>query len=282
MKKYSKTSIVATLFAVIMLSGCGYENLSTNIFNQKHQEYLFVKDLDKTTFTPEEQRIIDKAEYRFSSYVVFDENNKISINGKTAKDMNMDQRLFDRFKSCIEYWNQGDYKMRVPIMSSFPMVRSAGEEGDWNTGTRGDNVMDDVIASLAYHTLDSLGYDTAAKLFDMWYFKNRTSAYNMNSSEWAEASGYASDNVNYSSGFQVYIEGTEYYSTSVTYSNDRDLYYSYGTATVFFDDDGNPIGFKDFYDFNPSDRSIFAETVVALMNRIGGDGGFYIHYGIHN
>ncbi len=117
----------------------------------------------------------------------------------------------------------------------------------------------------------------------MWYFDNRSSVYTMSKNEWNAAAHYAQQSIG--SSFQcnpVYINGQIYYANQVSFYNaSYDLAQSYGTATVYFNQYGQPVGFKDTYNFNQGNRGFPAEQATGIIRSIGSAGRYDIRYGIY-
>lgn len=246
---------------------------------KQHDEYLNIEDFNKTNLSNEELRIIKEAGQRMSDNIVF-EGSKIRVT-KSSKELNMDQELFDQWYYFVQLYNDG--KIDIQKAPSIALSRANPEDG--NTGTRGGNLMCDLAANSILGTLTTFGWRTCRSYLDMWYFENRSIPYTMSADNWSEASKYAKQyvGINFRKN-PVRIGGLWVYAHSVSYYNgSMDLAQSYGTATVYFNAAGEPVGFKDTYNFNEGDRSWAAEAGTTVIRTItnGGNGGYDIVYGIH-
>lgn len=88
----------------------------------------------------------------------------------------------------------------------------------------------------------------------------------------------------------VVINGQMYYEKAVSFYNNSEYNYALGTATVYFDTNGEIVGLYDEYDFDPKEwlgkdsRGVPAEIVTRLMAELEqyqGAMSYSITYGIH-
>lgn len=88
-------------------------------------------------------------------------------------------------------------------------------------------------------------------------------------------------------GDAVVINGSTYYRNSVSFYGSSNYDCAFGTAQVFFNTSGVPVGFYDKYDFNAlpwGARSIVAEIGTSIIGNLGAAHGaksYEIFYGIH-
>lgn len=97
--------------------------------------------------------------------------------------------------------------------------------------------------------------------------------------------------VNYMEGMNlVNIDGKTYYEKSVSFYNNSVYNYALGTATVYFDTDGEMVGLYDEYNFDPKawfgedSRNFSPEMITRIVNEIGEmkeAKSFTISYGIY-
>ncbi|MEL5894396.1 hypothetical protein AAE250_12985 [Bacteroides sp. GD17] len=85
----------------------------------------------------------------------------------------------------------------------------------------------------------------------------------------------------------VTIDGKKYYSQVISFYDSDEFNYAFGCATVFFDENGVPVGLKDRYDFDMAGhRDKMAEKLTELMAKIEhsklGGKPYDIYYGIHD
>lgn len=85
----------------------------------------------------------------------------------------------------------------------------------------------------------------------------------------------------------VKINGQQYYSKCISFYNNDEFDYALGCATVFFDENGTPVGLKDRYDFNPAEhRGEMEEKLTQIMAELEktplGGKPYDILYGIHS
>lgn len=85
---------------------------------------------------------------------------------------------------------------------------------------------------------------------------------------------------------KVTIDGKTYYAQTISFYENDEFDYALGCATVFFDEEGVPVGLKDRYDFNESDhRDNDAEndtTFMAKLEQAKLAKAYDIVYGIHD
>lgn len=85
----------------------------------------------------------------------------------------------------------------------------------------------------------------------------------------------------------VQIDGKQYYSKCISFYGDNAFDYVFGVSTVYFDAEGNPVGFYDVYDFDPAPqkkRGGKEEELVEQMDLLAKSGigkPYKILYGIH-
>ena len=257
MKKFLITRLVMCCTILIFLNSCEKDDFV------QYPEFLFINDVHKPTFSNEDIRIFKEASQRMSDNIVF-EKTQIRIS-KTAKELNIDQKLFDKWYYFIKLYNDG--KIDIKKMPTGSLARLYSEDKLEGRGTRGGNILCDMAACSVHGALGTLGWRTSQSYFDMWYFDNRSSAYTMSFRQWQAASNYAIQfaGSNYQNN-PTYINGELFYANQVSYYNaDYDLAESYGTATVYFNQYGQPVGFKDTYDFNKGNRGFPAEDATGFF-----------------
>lgn len=87
----------------------------------------------------------------------------------------------------------------------------------------------------------------------------------------------------------ITIDGKPYYTKCISFYGDREFDYALGCATIFFDENGTPVGLRDRYDFDPKPgghRGDQEEKLTQIMaelekTRLGGK-PYDILYGIHD
>lgn len=87
----------------------------------------------------------------------------------------------------------------------------------------------------------------------------------------------------------ITIDGKTYYTKCISFYGNQEFDYALGCATVFFDEDGKPVGLRDRYDFNPEPgghRGTKEEQLTQIMNDLEktpfGGKPYDILYGIHD
>ncbi len=227
----------------------------------------------------------NEAKSRFLSAVTTIEGGYHIID-KSADEINICADLYDLF--YIAYVALPN--ARVEINSS--IISKSGEEyvdslcvDDFPvdslgpTGTRGNNRIVDAIASSIETLTSSLGWDTTAKFWHMWYFDARENAYTLTEIEWLSVKSFAEseyrNHPNWAPGW---------HSISFSFQSDPDLHFTYGTASVYFNYEGSCVEFRDNYDMNflYGRRDDLDELITRFLSYIGGtEAGFEIHYGTH-
>lgn len=84
----------------------------------------------------------------------------------------------------------------------------------------------------------------------------------------------------------VTIGGKQYYSKCISFYSDDEFDYALGCATVFFDENGTPVGLRDLYDFDPAEhRGEMEEKLTKIMAELEktplGGKPYDILYGIY-
>lgn len=194
----------------------------------------------------------------------------MSLCHTSALELNMDQELFYIFNFIV--MNSKN------VRSSNNMIRlknGSTEEGDSDRGLIGD---------LIYN---NCGSETEQEYFDNYWSGNGDME--MSNDTWSGVSSYAEGIIgaDYHSGVPVMINGSSYYKNSVSFYGNSDYDCAFGTATVYFNSNGDAVGFSDDYDFNSMDwgeRSIVAEIGTRTIGALGeahGAENYSISYGIH-
>lgn len=266
MKKtiYSCTIMAAVLVVsgLILLQGCQKESYID-------KEFLCIQNIEnKTTFTPDEKRIMKEANDRMSQYLTW-EGDKLTLGNATAKKLSIDPGLYGYLYSIIDLYNKNaaDKQIALPITKNPDFDAEPGVFEN----------LADIAAGQVQSYMYSRGWNTSAKMFGMWY-QGRDNPYHLNNSEWGAVSSHARQSVG--SNFRnnpTNIGGHTYYQNQVSFYNaGSDLKYSYGTATVTFDSVGTPVGFRDTYDFNSmplGERDITSEGLTRAIGILGNVGG---------
>ena len=85
---------------------------------------------------------------------------------------------------------------------------------------------------------------------------------------------------------KVIIKGQVYYSQTISFYENDEFDYALGCATIFFDEEGVPVGLKDIYDFNEAKhRDTNAEsdtTFMAKFEKANLAKSYAILYGIND
>ena len=85
---------------------------------------------------------------------------------------------------------------------------------------------------------------------------------------------------------KVIIKGKVYYSQTISFYENDEFDYALGCATIFFDEEGVPVGLKDIYDFNEAKhRDTNAEsdtTFMAKFEKANLAKSYAILYGIND
>ena len=287
MKRIAKYAIMGLLSLGII--GCEKRMLSMVEERpiREHLEYLSIDSLGKEHYTPKERRILDKASYRFSGYIRNADDGTLVMD-RTSSELNMSQNLFDYNLLVINGYNDLLLNgcIKEPVMAYPRIIRTkSGNYEDSGTGTRGGTPVRDAAAQVIVALFSDMMCTTAGHLFYMWYFDNRSTDYILSTYEWNNASSVAVSHVgnNYQNNMTP-ISGENYYANLVSYSisSETDLYLSYKDATVFFNSNGSPVGFKDGYEFRAAHRNPLEEAACEMMCELGDENGYNIYYGIHD
>ncbi len=218
-------------------------------------------------------RQFKEAADRFSTKMVFREDNTIFLmEGATADDLKISEPLFAFFNDIVKYWNEHPAKF----------MGKGNKTKGLMTSTRGGNILCDIAASEIYSITYILGWRFSAKLFQMWYFDNRTNDYFLTDREWSPVAKYSKNIVGQNFRNDSFtFENSTYYQNGVSfYQAPNDLKLALGSSTVVFDESGNAVGLSDFYDFNAGNRDYLYEALVTFIRWIGDDGGYAVKYGI--
>lgn len=85
---------------------------------------------------------------------------------------------------------------------------------------------------------------------------------------------------------KITIDGKVYYSQTISFYENDEFDYALGCATIFFDENGVPVGLKDRYDFNEAEhRDTDAENDTIFMAKLEQAKlakSYDILYGIHD
>ena len=76
----------------------------------------------------------------------------------------------------------------------------------------------------------------------------------------------------------VTMGGSTYYKKGVSFYNNDDLDWALGSATVYYNGSGNPVGVYDFYDFDPN---TLAGLMGSIIGSITGGKSYKVYGGIH-
>ena len=260
---YSFTIIVAIILTsgLLLLQGCQKEAYID-------PEFLSIPNIEnKTSFTPDEKRIMKQANDRMSHYLSW-EGDKLTLGDATATKLKIAPELYGYLYSIIDMYNENAVESPVTL----PITK----EQDFDDNSVIEDIAD-IAAGQVRAYMFSQGWNTSAKLFGMWY-QGRDNSYHLTDSEWSAVSSHARQSVG--SNFRknpTNIGGHTYYQNQVSFYNaSTDLKYSYGTATVTFDSVGSPVGFRDTYDFNSmpiGDRDLKSEGITRAVGIIGAAGG---------
>ena len=242
-------------------------------------DFLYIENLDKTYYSPEELRILKEADKRMSRHIVLGDG-RLTMGNTTAQDLKIDQRLFNKFLGALDLYSDLPDDIKSNIVLSLKMTKSGDEESGGL-----DDIIRQLLATATSTAIQACGFSTKSGYWNM-YVSGRTSTYQMTSSQWSDVSSYAKQCVgnNYFNNSFVY-GGVTYYRNSVSfYGANGDLRYSYGVAVVVFNAYGEPVGFYDRYDFNEGvdgQRTPLNEALTNWGNYCGnGSDGFPITYGI--
>ncbi len=134
----TKFKVFLPVLAVAIVAGVSMFFTACQKETLADEEYLSIPDVNKSTFTQEEWRIIKEADKRMSRYLVV-ENNKLSLQGKTAADLNMDVELFNQWYKVIDFINSHDIELPLlqqTITKSLPDPPGYPEGGILNKATQ--------------------------------------------------------------------------------------------------------------------------------------------------
>lgn len=247
-------SASAILCTTLLFTRCTKEKYPT-------EEFLYIDDLSKPELTPLEKVIFKKAGHRAWDYMV--EAGEFSLQGTSADKLHMDNRLFTVWSDMI------DMAASNPDGITLPLHTKVQEMDPWGPL----DPLYDIAAGTISGYMGIRGWGTARNLFNMWYTSS-TSSYRLSGSEWFEVQGYARQTVgnNYRNN-PVYVNGRVQYRNEVSfYGAGSNLRFSYGTATVTFNEYGDPIKFNDTYDFNSMSeggRTIEDESITRAIGTLG-------------
>lgn len=268
-KSFAIVAICCLICTGLLFQSCEKDHL----FSYEDNEYLEIQNLNKKNYSQEEKAILLKAEQRISENVRI-EGGKMTLNHTNADELNMDEDLFNIFNYVVIN------SKKAPKSSSYNIIRlkSGSTEGGDDESDRG------LIGDLIYN---NCGSETEQECFDNYWSGNGDM--DMSDDTWSGVSSYAESTIgsNYQNGEQVTIDGSTYYKNSVSFYGNSDYDCAYGTATVYFDSNGNAAGFSDDYDFNSMDwgeRSVVAEIGTRTIGALGeahGAEDYSIYYGIH-
>ena len=125
----------------------------------------------------------------------------------------------------------------------------------------------------------------------LWYFTKKGQTMTVSSEVFeriakaAVASRAASEKL-FHGPQKVIIKGKVYYSQTISFYENDEFDYALGCATIFFDEEGVPVGLKDIYDFNEAKhRDTNAEsdtTFMAKFEKANLAKSYAILYGIND
>ncbi len=95
MKKISKPTGLTLCIAVLLCSSALFFQSCTKESSSEEAGFLYIADVNKAEFTPAEWKIIKEADKRMSAHLIID-GTQLSLGGTTAKELKIDQRLFDK------------------------------------------------------------------------------------------------------------------------------------------------------------------------------------------
>lgn len=252
----------------LLLQSCEEEEF----FYNENNEYLEIQDLNQKIYSQEEKAILLKAEQRISENVKI-ENGEMTLRHTCAAELKMDQDLFDIFNYVVS----NSKKIPEENSKNYIRLKSGNTESD-DGSDRG------FIGDLIYN---NCGSEIEQECFDNYW--NGCGNMQLSSNTWSGVSSYAQGYIgsNYQNGTRVIINGKTYFKNSVSFYGNSAYDCAFGTATVYFDSSGNPVGFSDNYDFNSmpwGERSVPAEIGTRTIGALGeshGAANFSIGYGIY-
>ncbi|HOT14817.1 MAG TPA: hypothetical protein PK252_08660 [Bacteroidales bacterium] len=261
-------TIFIILFICIFFNSCDKEEIENESITV---EYLSISNLNtKSQLTKAESDILKKAKERINKSLKF-QNGKLSLAHVTAKDLNMSEDIFNLFQTIVTFCNEAPHKKKVEVKSI--KVKSASTE---NSGAVCD-VIGDAIEACA-------GSDFEKECFrNYWDGKgDKTLSYTIFIDIVKNVKISKTNN-----WIRVDINGKTYYQCQASFYDNSKYDYALGTCTMYYDANGNAVGMKDTYDFNPENfgvRSSEAEVLTRTINTLGGACGaknYEISYGIH-
>ena len=270
------------MICLALTTACQKEEPIQRVPQKVHYSKMLDVDLSRTDLSKAEKKNVKRISKRISDNITFDADGRMTLTSSMI-ELNISEESYRTIIDIIEWYNSIiDEGIEVIIRRPIPTTKSSSETE--NTNTRGGTLASDAIATAISSAFGAARLETAKKLFDMWYFDYRSADYSMTTTEWNTAKDFADTQIgdDYTHG-ETHIAGHNYYSNQVNYYDATlDLKLSYGNATVYFDSDGDPVGFSDTYDFNLSaQRNWLIEKSVEIANLLGGGEGYDIYYGIH-
>ncbi len=284
-KNYLKrVSILIQLITILgFTTGCSNDDfLFMNYYPDESyfQQYIEINNIESGPKSKFERQQFINAAQRFSDKLTIKNNNTIHLTNKiTSEDINISPQLFNIFCEVVDIWNENP---SVIMHKPSDMTRSKSNNPE-STSTRGGNIICDAAATIIYNTTVNNGWTLTAKLFNMWYFENRSSLYTLSTDEWSPIASYSKNAVgnNYKDNAFIY-NGQTYYRKELSFYNaGSDLKFSLGSSNISFNNNGSAVGLSDIYNFNAGDRSFINESITAVIRWIGNEGGFEIGYGIY-
>jgi hypothetical protein len=179
-------------------------------------------------------------------------NGRISFAGTSANKLHIDQKTFEEATSFLAQLD--DLSQPLP-----------------DVATRGFLGID--LGDLIGKALKNVS-PTTIKYLKLYWGRSgadKGKAVELAPNEWADVAAYAKDVVkgSYAQAPLVAFGSTKYYAVVVDFERSQEYNYAFGHATVYFDENGAPVGFYDVYDFNPANyRSASSEALTRLINRI--------------
>lgn len=206
-----------------------------------YKEYLSIDGFSsKTIFSETEKRILKEAILRVDKY--FDYQNDNWVVSKSAKELNMSEDIYNVFTDIFDLCTQNGTK--YPINDLMRMRLKSGTETNTAALSLSPACISTYLAASTYLSVNSSG-DFAQSCFNNYWFSGGNMT--LSQSQFQQLTNSAPTPTNLTI---VSINGTSYYSGQVSFYGNSSYALALGSATMYYDMNMNPVGFKDNYDFD--------------------------------
>jgi len=260
-------AIMCVVSLGIFMQGCSQEDDWLESSINQHEEYLTVSNFDsKTVFSGQEKTVLKEAMNRVKWATYYGKNGFVVT--KTASELNMDEGIYNVMKDIVLLANDQNLSIK-------PRLKPDNNEFGADV-----NPCDLVQSQINDYLYSHPGGAFSSDCFNH-YWEGSATPLILTSDRFSDIRNYAAEykatNIaTFNSGGQTYYQGqVSFYGTPYELS--------FGTATITYNSQGQPVGIQDTYNFDArNDRDLQSEIKTEAVNIAGtlcGAHSYYISYG---